>query len=175
VAHRRVALSVVRTVTVALLYLTAGHAVAGVYKCTTASNGVMYQDTPCAPGNELRNLDKDPPTLSVVPGTATATVPQSTSPATGHAARASTASRAEVLEQHRLDRASERRFIRVGMTEAEVLSRIGRPEVNAGKKDKRGSGALLWSYLPNSADPGTITTVTIVGGKVTDVQRKIVR
>src|SRR5439155_1575803 len=41
---------------------------AGVYKCAN-EKGVVYQDTACAPGKELRNLDTDPANLSVVPGT----------------------------------------------------------------------------------------------------------
>jgi Domain of unknown function (DUF4124) len=158
-----------------LLCLPAAHAAGGVFKCTTENRGVIYQDTPCTPGNELRNLDKDPPTLSVVPGLPTANT-HSAPPATVRSSRIAPSDRAaSSKEKNQLEKAGERRFIRVGMTEAEVLTRIGRPEINGHKKDTRSSGSMEWSYLPNAGDPGTITTVTIVGGKVTDVQRKVSR
>ncbi len=48
---------------------------ATVYKCSNAGTGVVYQDTPCAPGTELRNFATDPPTLSVVPGSTGAAAP----------------------------------------------------------------------------------------------------
>src|SRR5437867_13131409 len=51
-----------------LLLWTAQPAQAAVYKCANDKGGVVYQDTACAPGRELRNLDADPATLSVVPG-----------------------------------------------------------------------------------------------------------
>ena len=68
--------------------------------------------------------------------------------------------------------AGERRFIAVGMTAAEVIQRIGKPDVNA--NNQRGKGQH-WSYLPKDGDPATTTTLTLVGGKVTDVERKVVR
>ncbi len=161
-----------------LLCLHASHAAANLYKCTAVNGGVVYQDTPCPVGNELRNFDKDPPTLSVVPGLPGGSTKSAPPPASKTARGASDRTpldRSAAKDKMNIERAGERRFIRVGMTEAEVLSRIGRPEINGHKKDKRSSGVMQWSYLPNAGDPGTITTVTIVGGKVTDVQRKISR
>jgi hypothetical protein len=58
------------------------------------------------------------------------------------------------------------------MSQAEVIQRIGKPDVDA--RNQRGQGQR-WSYLPNDGDPDTITTVTLVGGKVANVERKIVR
>ena len=72
-------------------------------------------------------------------------------------------------------KAAERRFIRAGMSEAEVIRRIGKPEVDATTQRKQGKSAKLWSYLPAAGDPDTITTITIAGGMVTAVERKIVR
>ena len=40
---------------------------ATIYKCRLDDGGVFYQDAPCAPGRELRDFDKDPATVSVVP------------------------------------------------------------------------------------------------------------
>jgi uncharacterized protein DUF4124 len=139
---------------------------ASVYKCAGASGSVVYQDSPCAPGTELRNFAIDPPTLSVVPGAAPAPPPPSAATARGD--------RSAVPARTRESRgdASERRYIRVGMSQAEVLQRLGRPDVDA--RNQRGKGQR-WSYLPRSGDSNTITTVTLVDGKVADVERKIVR
>lgn len=170
---------VARNVAIAVwLCLQATHASASVYKCTSENRGPVYQDTPCTPGSELRNFDKDPPTLSVLPGpsgTSAKSVPPSSAKAARAASDRTPVDRTSAKEKMNVERAGERRFVRIGMTEAEVLTRIGRPDINGHKKDKRSSGTMQWSYLPNAGDPGTITTVTIVGGKVTDVQRKISR
>src|SRR5438309_8268997 len=40
-----------------------------VFKCAAEGGGIVYQDSPCQPGKELRNFDTDPANLSVVPGT----------------------------------------------------------------------------------------------------------
>lgn len=138
---------------------------AGVYKCASGK-GVVYQDTACAPGKELRNLDTDPATLSVVPGTpvpkrATAPPPP-TKPAR---ARTSTA-------KSKGGNAAERKFLRAGMTESEVLYRVGRPDMEVNAKRKAGR---QWSYMPTADDPDTLTTVTFVGAKVDRVERKVVR
>ena len=68
-------------------------------------------------------------------------------------------------------KASERRYIKVGMTTAEVVQRIGKPDVDA--RNQKGKG-YRWSYLPRDDDPNTITTVTLVDGRVADVERKLV-
>jgi hypothetical protein len=76
-------------------------------------------------------------------------------------------------------KAAERRFIRSGMSEAEVLRRIGKPQVDgrSNRKQAKGKGkdGKHWSYLPAAGDSDTITMLTIVGGLVANVERKIVR
>ena len=68
--------------------------------------------------------------------------------------------------------ATGRKFIRQGMTEAEVLAKIGRPDATAGgSKQHQGR----WSYLPAEGDPDTVTTITFSGGTVSDVSRKVVK
>jgi len=69
-------------------------------------------------------------------------------------------------------RAAERKFVRSGMSEAEVLHRLGRPDVTSGSGRK---SSKRWAYLPRPGDPGTMTTLTLQGGSVTDVERKVVR
>ena len=67
---------------------------------------------------------------------------------------------------------AERKFIQAGMSEAEVILKIGRPEVEAKGRGKNGH---RWSYMPTAGDPNTLTTLTLAGGKVTHVERKVVR
>ncbi len=139
---------------------------AGVYKCAAEKRAVVYQDSPCAEGRELRNLETDPATLSVVPGTP---VPRS-------AAKSLPAEKpAKVRTANVRVRGGdpgERRFLRTGMTQAEVLHRIGRPDMQLNSRRKEG---MQWSYLPAAGDADTLTTVTFAGGMVTRVERKVVR
>jgi Domain of unknown function (DUF4124) len=139
---------------------------ATVYKCVDIA-GVVYQDTPCKPGAEQRNFATDPPSLSVVPGTP---MPTSNN-ATVRAARGDGGT-IPIKTRDATGNVHERRFIRIGMSQAEVLQRIGRPDVDA--RNQHGKGHR-WSYLPRSGDPDTITTVTLVDGRVAEVERKIVR
>jgi hypothetical protein len=72
--------------------------------------------------------------------------------------------------------AAERKFIRVGMTEGEVLMKIGKPD---NESSVTGGGAVVevkkWTYLPTPADQQTITTITISNGKVVNVERQVTR
>jgi hypothetical protein len=145
-------------------------------KCAGENGGVIYQDTACPPGKELRDLEADPATVSIVPGTP---VPAA---ARARGARERSASSAPPkrtiatrTSPHRIrtGNAAERRFIRLGMSEAEVIMRIGRPDVQAkgqGKKSGR-----RWSYFPAAGDAETLTTLTLAGGQVVDVERHIAR
>jgi hypothetical protein len=148
---------------VALLLFAASPTRAAIYKCAT-DKGVVYQDAACPPGKELRNLDQDPATLSMVPGTPV--------PAARPAASNKPPPTRSTARQARSGNAAERRFIYAGMSEAEVVMRIGRPDVDSkgrGKKGKR------WAYLPAAGDPNTLTTLSIAGGTVVDVERKVAR
>jgi len=72
--------------------------------------------------------------------------------------------------------AKERRFISVGMTEGQVLEKIGKPDKESFDS---GGGATetvkRWIYLPAPDDPQTITTVVLKNGRVIDVTREISR
>jgi hypothetical protein len=151
----------------ALATRPADAATSTVWKCAGNSGDVVYQDTPCPAGKELRDFSIDPPTLSVVPGTA---VPGAKPPPApnARAKNVATSDRRKTSGGN----AGERKFIRAGMSEAEVVQRIGKPDVSA--RNQRGQGER-WSYLPKAGDPDTITTVTLSGGKVSDVERKTVR
>ena len=70
--------------------------------------------------------------------------------------------------------ASERKFIREGMSEGEVLMKIGKPDSDSVDS---GGGATVavkrWIYLPTSADQQTMTTIVLRNGKVIEVDRKV--
>ena len=72
--------------------------------------------------------------------------------------------------------ASERKFISKGMTEGEVLSRIGKPD---NESEISGGAAKVvekvWPYFPHEDDKQTLTTITIKNGRVIAVERAISR
>ena len=157
---------------ITLLVFAAASARAAVYKCAT-DQGVVYQDAACPPGKELRNLDEDPATLSVVPGTpvpAARPAPRKPPPAAQPSAKPPAAR--SIAHKARSGDAAERRFIHAGMSEAEVVMRIGRPDVES---KGRGKSGRRWAYLPAAGDPNTLTTLTIAAGAVVDVERKVAR
>lgn len=129
-----------------LWFALAAPAHAAVYKCSNAKGGIVYQDTACAPGTELGNLA--PP--------AAAKAAPAGKPAAGAPARGGNA--------------ADRRALQVGMSQAEVIQKVGRPDV----EDKLASQAR-WTYMPTAGDPDTLTTLTFGAGKVTNIERKPVR
>jgi len=149
-----------------LLLWAAQPAHAAVYKCANEKGGVVYQDIPCPPGRELRNLDADPATLSVVPGIPVPAAQSASAPAAKPArVRMGTV-------KVKGGNPAERKFIQAGMSEAEVILKVGRPDVEAKGRGKQGH---RWSYMPTAGDADTLTTLTLAGGKVTHVERKVVR
>ena len=72
--------------------------------------------------------------------------------------------------------ASERKFIGKGMTEGEVLSRIGKPD---NESEISGGAAKVvekvWTYFPHEDDKQTLTTITIKNGRMIAVERTISR
>ena len=72
--------------------------------------------------------------------------------------------------------ARERGFIRQGMAEGEVLFRIGKPDHEAFVRDVKGQAEeKTWTYFPDSRDAQTLTIITIRGGVVSSIDRKIAR
>ena len=74
----------------------------------------------------------------------------------------------------------------MGMTEGEVLARVGKPDHEAwmgGRVRGRDGAAIVqgrdgdktWTYLPHEQDPDTLTVITFRAGTVVDVERKISR
>jgi len=72
--------------------------------------------------------------------------------------------------------ASERKFIREGMSEGDVLMKIGKPDSES--VDSGGAATETvkrWIYLPAPGDQQTITTVVLKNGQVIEVTRKVSR
>jgi hypothetical protein len=164
--HRPLSLS--RPLALALVVLAAPATHATIFKCQGEQGVVLYQEAPCPIGKELRNFDTDPPDVSVIHG--------------GLGQPANVVDKAKEARPLPLQRdgtagkatgsASARRFVRQGMTEADVLAQIGRPDATAG--GSRGAQAR-WSYLPAPEDPDTVTTITFAGGVVSEVSRKVLK
>ena len=70
--------------------------------------------------------------------------------------------------------AGDRRFITSGMSEGEVLMKIGKPD---SQSEDSGGGAKVtvkrWIYFPAPGDSQTMTTIVIKNGKVEEVNRKV--
>jgi hypothetical protein len=158
---------------------------AALYKCAAEAGAVVYQDTPCAAGRELRDFERDPANVSVVPfGNGAASAPPrgargadktATKPAAKADARAATkpdakAARADARAHRPPADPQQRRFLHAGMSEGEVIARVGQPEVRT--KTRRG---MRWTYMPVTEDANTMTTVTFERGAVAEIERKIIR
>ncbi|MFO1412572.1 MAG: DUF4124 domain-containing protein [Burkholderiales bacterium] len=154
---------------VAALVFPAASALAQVYKCAGANGTPVYQDAPCGPGLELRNFTTDPPPVSVVP----------MRPAPGSTTRVTTAPPPRERRSAAMERKAkpgsgdpnERRYLRPGMHEGEVMARLGPPDLRSGANRRQ----VRWTYLPVPGDPQTLTTVVFDAGKVIEVERKVVR
>ena len=141
---------------------------AQLVKCA-GDGGVVYQDTPCPVGRELRDFERDPATVSIIgsrpiPGTTTrATAPAGSKRGAGTAPRKQSAPRGDP---------AERKYLHPGMHEGEVLARAGPPDLKSGGGSRKHA---RWTYLPAPADAQTLTTVLFESGKVVEVERKVMK
>jgi hypothetical protein len=72
--------------------------------------------------------------------------------------------------------AGERKFIRKGMGEGEVLLKIGKADHEALHRAVRGAPEeKTWTYFPHARDPQTLTILRFQSGRVTEIERKIAR
>ena len=168
-------LSMIRTLQnalgVALLGMLAAAptARADVYKCAGNGGVPIYQEDPCPKGKELRNFQVDPPEITVLPAPSRPdAIPTGKAPATAPAK----ANDAKQGKSPMAGDASERKFIHTGMSEAEVLTKLGQPDMTVGGKN---GNPVRWTYMPAPGDPETITSVTLTKGTVSEVDRKAVR
>jgi Domain of unknown function (DUF4124) len=165
-AHARVVAVITLTFAAA-----ATPAAATIYKCQGDNGAPVYQDEPCRTGKELRDFDKDPPTVSVLPlGPAAGTTTRQTLAPAQPAAKIKTGARSKTSLP--VGNPSERKFLAPGIHEGEVVTRIGPPDMKSG-----GSGRKIarWTYLPVPEDAQTITTLTFEHGRLVEVERKVVK
>jgi hypothetical protein len=145
-------------------------ALAGLYKCAKDDGTVMYQQEPCPAGKELRDFERDPATVSVVPfrivpGPDTHVVaPRASSPR-------ATAERKSRKATERQGNPGERKFLVPGIGQGEVVARVGRPDMST----SGGRKIVRWTYMPVPEDPATITTLTFELGRLVEVERKVIR
>jgi hypothetical protein len=140
----------------------------GVWKCIAPAGAPVYQDRPCAPGSELRDFAADPPPLSVVP----LDVPRPAPPVGKSPRRADkpVAARPARGAPKVAGDAAERKHVREGMSEGEVLARLGSPDLAT-----KGGRRMRWTFLPAPGDPQTMTLVRFEDGRVVGVERVTVR
>jgi hypothetical protein len=155
-------------VTLALALAAPAHA--GLFKCARDDGSVTYQEEPCPAGKELRDFERDPATVSVVPfrivpGPDTHIVaPRTSSPRP-------VGERKSRKNAERSGNPAERKFLTPGIGEGEVVARVGRPDMSTGA----GRKTVRWTYLPAPEDPKTITTLTFELGRLIEVERKVIR
>jgi len=142
---------------------------AGLYKCARDDGTVTYQEDACPAGRELRDLERDPPTVSVVPfrvapgSDSRIVAPRAALPRAASGAKAR-------KDADRQGNPAERKFLVPGIGEGEVVARVGRPDMSTGG----GRKIVRWTYLPVPEDPATITTLTFELGRLVEVERKVI-
>ena len=148
---------------------------AAVLRCRLPDGGISYQDSSCPNGARGEPVDATPNQ-----GFRFASKQEidrvMRAPPEERPPRVRT-SRAKVRQVFNAD---ERRFIRTGMHTAEVRRRIGPPDQIAhssadSTKRRNRDSRQQWIYLPAADDPQTTTTLTVKGGLVLHVERKVTR
>jgi len=148
-------------------------AAATIYKCQGANGAPVYQDEPCPAGKELRDFDKDPPTVSVMPlgpPEGSTTLRQASPPPSSKPPKIKSGAR--VKPPPVAGHPADRKFLVPGINEGEVLTRVGTPDIKSGGNGRK---IARWTYLPAPEDPGTITTLTFEHGRLVEVERKVVK
>lgn len=145
---------------------------AEVYKCAGDGGRPIYQEMPCPKGKELRNFQSDPPEITVLPGTG-----KTMDSAVAPGAKPSKDPTADKNAKPRTEKPksgdpAERRHLHSGMSEGDVLARVGPPDATTGQ---RGAKQVRWTWLPSDGDPETVTTVTFLNGIVATVERTLVK
>jgi hypothetical protein len=157
----------------AVLALQSSIAGADVYKCAGEGGIPVYQEMPCGQAKELRNFQMDPPEITILPAprgpnnapSAIREAPAKNAKADKDAARPGKAAGL-------VGDAAERMHVRLGMSEAEVLAKLGHPDMTVGNKN---AAAPRWTYLPAPGDPETVTTLSFAKGTLVDIERKVVK
>ena len=162
---------------------------AGVVRCTAPDGRITYQDSACPKGSR-----SDPVDEGVNEGITFADRKEiqrvRRERASERASERGGGGRVRVISSsERAARAAskaaptnagERRFISAGMSASDVRARIGapdqivRPSSSTAKPASKGS-MQRWIYLPAADDPQTTTVLSVRGGVVTMVDRRVTR
>ena len=174
--RKRFAARLARLIAAAAILATPVATWAGLYKCAVDDGNVTYQQDPCPPGKELRDFDRDPANVSVVPFAVSPGALPRTKAARAAASRDSlpaqrdSAERKSRKQAESRGNAAERKFLFPGISEGEVVARVGRPDMSTGS----GRKTSRWTYMPAPDDPSTITTLTFQFGRLIEVERKVI-
>ena len=161
----------IRIVSFAFCALVAPAGRAEVYKCAGDGGRPVYQEMPCPKGKELRNFQQDPPEITVLPGVTKSNAAAAAPAANGRSGKDASADKAAKPRSDKLrGDAGERRHLHSGMSEGDVLARVGAPDITTGQKNGK---QARWTWLPTEGDPETVTTVTFVSGVATSVERTL--
>jgi hypothetical protein len=144
---------------------------ADVYKCAGDGGIPVYQEMPCGPAKELRNFQVDPPEITILPAQRVGNPASGIKEAPPKNARTDKNAKAAKAGTP-AGNAAERMHVRLGMSEGEVLARLGHPDTQVGAKN---ASSPRWTYLPAPGDPETVTTLTFAKGIVVDIERKVVK
>ncbi len=146
----------------------------GVFKCRGTGGGPIYQQQPCPPGTGLRDLAQDPASVSIV--SLALPLPKVTiKPSRADRSlrpRPKADPRKADADRRTSDAAvAERRHVKDGMSDGEILARLGPPDLQSGKTGRK----MRWTYLPAPGDPQTVTLLRFEDGKVVVVERTTMR
>ena len=169
--HERSSLSIARRRVLqaggsAALGATLSPALASIHKCI-GPGGTVYQDRPCGAAGLAREGDVAEAPLSVLPAPSPTRRIERREPA----AKPPRSERLRRREAPRSGNPAERRHLRVGMSEGEVLARVGPPDLTTGK----GRRQSRWTWMPVPGDPDTITVVLFDVGRAIEVERTVVK
>ena len=145
-------------------------------KCRGAGRAVRSTRTqPCPPGTELAGLRAGPADRlghSVRVAGAEST-PEAVARRPRRSSRAAKPDKRKAEADRRTSDAAvvERRHVKDGMSDGEVLARLGPPDLQSGKTGRK----MRWTYLPAPGDPQTITLLRFEDGKVVAVERTTMR
>jgi uncharacterized protein DUF4124 len=161
----------VTAIALAAAAMAASAAHGEVYKCAGDGGRPIYQEMPCPAGKELRNFQTDPPEITILPGNTKANG-AAPPPKAQPAREANPDKPAKASGDKPRGDPAERRHLHTGMAEGEVLARVGKPDVITGQKTGK---QVRWTWMPAEGDPETVTSVTLVAGIVTNVERTLVK
>ena len=148
------------------LAAVAVRAFGAVHKCP-GPQGIVYQDRPCGAGAADRDGDLADAPLSVLPAPSPARTLERREPAV----KPPRQERPRRREPPRDGNPAERRHLRVGMSEGEVIARVGPPDLTTGK----GRRQARWTWMPVPGDPDTITVVLFDVGRAIEIERTVVK